>query len=50
MVATQISWWPDVIFFRSTDGGATWTRIWDFTQLPEPQLPLHAWTSPPRRG
>jgi hypothetical protein len=30
MVATQISWWPDVVFFRSTDGGATWTRAWDF--------------------
>ncbi|MEO3929387.1 cellulose binding domain-containing protein [Micromonosporaceae bacterium B7E4] len=34
MVATQISWWPDAIFFRSTDGGATWTRIWDFGAYP----------------
>ncbi|MDQ7905361.1 cellulose binding domain-containing protein [Phytohabitans sp. ZYX-F-186] len=34
MVATQISWWPDAIFFRSTDGGATWTRIWDWTSYP----------------
>ncbi|MDH2424692.1 cellulose binding domain-containing protein [Sphaerisporangium sp. TRM90804] len=34
MVATQISWWPDVIFFRSTDSGATWTRVWDFTSYP----------------
>ncbi|MFL6144593.1 MAG: cellulose binding domain-containing protein [Labedaea sp.] len=34
MVATQISWWPDAIFFRSTNGGATWTRIWDFTSYP----------------
>ncbi|MEU8228180.1 cellulose binding domain-containing protein [Actinoplanes sp. NPDC048967] len=34
MVATQISWWPDAIFFRSTDSGATWTRIWDFTSYP----------------
>jgi chitodextrinase len=34
MVATQISWWPDAIFFRSTDQGATWTRIWDFTSYP----------------
>jgi xyloglucan-specific exo-beta-1,4-glucanase len=34
MVATQISWWPDTIFFRSTDYGATWTRIWDFTSYP----------------
>ncbi len=34
MVATQISWWPDAIFFRSTDNGATWTRIWDFSSYP----------------
>ena len=34
MVATQISWWPDAIFFRSTDNGATWTRIWDWTSYP----------------
>ena len=38
MVATQISWWPDVIFFRSTDGGATWTRIWDWTSYPNRSL------------
>jgi xyloglucan-specific exo-beta-1,4-glucanase len=34
MVATQISWWPDAIFFRSTDYGATWTRIWDYSSYP----------------
>ncbi|MGC9664963.1 cellulose binding domain-containing protein [Planosporangium sp. 12N6] len=34
MVATQVSWWPDIIIFRTTDGGATWTRIWDFTGYP----------------
>ena len=30
MVATQIQWWPDVVFFRTTDGGATWTQAWDY--------------------
>jgi hypothetical protein len=35
MVATQISWWPDVIFFRSTDSGATWTRAWDIPSWPD---------------
>ncbi|HWO64249.1 MAG TPA: xyloglucanase [Umezawaea sp.] len=35
MVATQVSWWPDVILFRSTDSGATWTRIWDWANYPE---------------
>ena len=34
MVVTQISWWPDIIIFRSTDSGATWTRIWDFNGYP----------------
>jgi hypothetical protein len=35
MVTTQISWWPDIVIFRSTDGGATWTRAWDFTSYPD---------------
>ncbi|GFJ88610.1 sialidase family protein [Phytohabitans rumicis] len=35
MVATQISWWPDTVFFRSTDRGATWTRAWDFLGWPD---------------
>lgn len=34
MVSTQVSWWPDIILFRSTDSGATWTRIWDWTSYP----------------
>jgi len=34
MVASQVAWWPDAIFFRTTDGGATWTRIWDWTSYP----------------
>jgi hypothetical protein len=35
MVVSQISWWPDILIFRSTDGGATWTRIWDWASYPE---------------
>jgi hypothetical protein len=38
MVATQVSWWPDAIFFRSTDSGATWTRIWDWANYPSRTL------------
>ncbi|WP_410770781.1 X2-like carbohydrate binding domain-containing protein [Fontibacillus sp. BL9] len=34
MVATLNSWWPDAIIFRSTDGGSTWTRIWDWDGYP----------------
>src|SRR5262245_29338004 len=38
MVAALNSWWPDTIFFRSTDGGATWTRIWDWAGYPNRTL------------
>ncbi|GAB7047677.1 cellulose binding domain-containing protein [Catenuloplanes indicus] len=34
IVGTQISWWPDAIFWRSTDAGATWSRIWDYAGYP----------------
>jgi xyloglucan-specific exo-beta-1,4-glucanase len=34
MVTTQMSWWPDIQIFRSTDGGTTWTRAWEFTSYP----------------
>ncbi|HET9516109.1 MAG TPA: sialidase family protein, partial [Actinoplanes sp.] len=34
MVTTQVAWWPDIIIFRSTDFGKTWTRIWDFDGYP----------------
>ncbi|AOS63914.1 WD40/YVTN/BNR-like repeat-containing protein [Actinoalloteichus hymeniacidonis] len=35
MVASQLLWWPDIVIFRSTDGGETWTRAWDWTNYPE---------------
>jgi photosystem II stability/assembly factor-like uncharacterized protein len=38
MVATQVSWWPDIILFRSTDSGATWSRIWDWAGYPNRTL------------
>ncbi|KAI0348095.1 family 74 glycoside hydrolase [Trametopsis cervina] len=34
MVATLNSWWPDADIFRSLDGGATWTRLWDWASYP----------------
>lgn len=34
MVATLNSWWPDADIFRSTDGGQTWTRFWDWVSYP----------------
>jgi hypothetical protein len=34
MVTGYSSWWPDTMIWRSTDNGATWTRIWDFTSYP----------------
>ncbi len=38
MVATLNSWWPDAIIYRSTDGGTTWTQIWDWNGYPERTL------------
>lgn len=38
MVAAQISWWPDGNFFRSTDGGATWTQAWSWAGYPNRSL------------
>ena len=46
MVATQISWWPDVVFFRSTDGGATWTRGLGLRRLAERGSTATTSTSP----
>jgi xyloglucan-specific exo-beta-1,4-glucanase len=34
MVSAYSSWWPDTIFWRSLNGGATWTKIWDWTRYP----------------
>ncbi len=34
MVTGYSSWWPDTQIWRSTNSGATWTRIWDWTRYP----------------
>lgn len=34
VVATLNAWWPDEQFFRSIDGGATWSRIWEWDGYP----------------
>lgn len=38
MVGSQVSWWPDGIMWRSTDAGATWSRIWDWGSWPTRNL------------
>ncbi|WP_341996950.1 xyloglucanase [Microbacterium sp. LWH7-1.2] len=35
MVVSQIQWWPDILIFRSTDRGATWSPIWEYTTTAE---------------
>ena len=32
MTVTRNNWWPDEVFFRSTDSGATWSISWDFAE------------------
>jgi xyloglucan-specific exo-beta-1,4-glucanase len=34
VVAALNSWWPDTIMFRSTNGGASWTPIWQWGSWP----------------
>lgn len=34
MVSALNLWWPDTQIFRSTDGGASWTRAWDWAAYP----------------
>ncbi|EON99866.1 putative glycoside hydrolase family 74 protein [Phaeoacremonium minimum UCRPA7] len=34
VVASLNSWWPDAQLFRSTDSGATWSKIWAWTSYP----------------
>jgi hypothetical protein len=38
MVSSLNSWWPDAIIFRSTDAGATWSRIWEWAGYPSRTL------------
>lgn len=38
MVSSMNAWWPDEKIFRSTDGGATWTSIWDWNGYPSRTL------------
>ncbi|WP_304608328.1 cellulose binding domain-containing protein [Isoptericola luteus] len=34
MVVSQISWWPDIQVYRSTDRGETWAPIWEWAGYP----------------
>lgn len=38
VVATLNSWWPDANLYRSTNGGATWSAIWDWDGYPNRNL------------
>jgi xyloglucan-specific exo-beta-1,4-glucanase len=34
MVTGYSSWWPDTLIWRSTDGGASWSALWDWADYP----------------
>lgn len=34
MVVTCQSWWPDMLMYRTTDGGETWENVWEWTSYP----------------
>ncbi len=35
MVSALNAWWPDTMIWRSTNGGASWTRIWEWGPWPD---------------
>lgn len=38
VVAALNSWWPNGQLFRSTDSGATWSALWEWTDYPDMDL------------
>lgn len=34
IIATSNAWWPDANIYSSTDGGATWTALWEWECYP----------------
>jgi xyloglucan-specific exo-beta-1,4-glucanase len=34
VIATLNSWWPDCMFWRSTNAGKTWTQVWTWNGYP----------------
>jgi xyloglucan-specific exo-beta-1,4-glucanase len=59
MVTAYSSWWPDTMIWRSTNAGATWSRIWDWTRYPNRSFryvhdisaaPWLYWGGPPGGG
>lgn len=38
MAVSQISWFPDIQIYRSTDRGATWSPIWEWSSYPSRTL------------
>ncbi|KAF3909261.1 hypothetical protein ABW20_dc0105982 [Dactylellina cionopaga] len=35
MVAALNAWWPEGLIFRSTNGGSTWSKSWEWTTYPD---------------
>lgn len=35
VVAALNSWWPEASIYRSTDSGATWSILWEWTSYPD---------------
>ncbi|QRW02511.1 vacuolar protein sorting-associated protein [Ceratobasidium sp. AG-Ba] len=53
MVAPLNEWWPDSQVFRSTNSGASWSRLWEWTSYPDMNryykydVSLAPWLNPP---